>query len=369
MYQLLFVIHGMGSGDRGSDAGNWSDGVLKSLLGAAEPFGLSKRLKVTNPKSGDVLVVPLTYHQFFDETRTKWATEQPHRDAWAALLKGLLGGASTVAGGKDAEAKVDEWLVSATGFFWSHILDVLLYRFSGDHMAPIRNHVASEIAKAWSQADFINDARTPVHFVAHSLGTAVLHDALCTLAAEPGFGPATQRINTILTLANVSSVLQTNFDPYREANRPVSAPPSPGGMTERFIYCRHDVDPIPAVKPFDAEKHGWPVDGWDEEVLVDIKEWNVHGYTHYLDNPDAHLQLFERVWPTIDWASRWEAARQKYRESAGAKCPQAIAALRESLRNVIRAIKADDVFEAIETGIMAYSAMEKARDSCRQEAQ
>jgi len=70
---------------------------------------------------------------------------------------------------------------------------------------------------------------------------------------------------------------------------------------------RHELDPIAAVKTFRGDLHGWPASGYADEVSTDVKDWNIHGYSHYLDNLIVHLRLFERLWPREAWAStsRW----------------------------------------------------------------
>ena len=115
------------------------------------------------------------------------------------LLRALLDNA----GANSASVRVPSWAANAGEFFWTHVLDVVLYEYIADFTIPIRESVALQIAKAWHQADIDNDERTVVHFVSHSLGTAVLHDSIGVLASDPGFGTGTRRIRTMLTAANV----------------------------------------------------------------------------------------------------------------------------------------------------------------------
>ncbi len=69
-------------------------------------------------------------------------------------------------------------------FFWSHVFDVLLYRFGGDL------YRAAHVKLLHEMVSFINDRwdtrpNTKFSVIAYSLGTAVMHGALNRLAAGP----------------------------------------------------------------------------------------------------------------------------------------------------------------------------------------
>src|SRR5215207_988744 len=233
MHKLLFLIHGMGAGARPTADPNWHASVVAGLRRNAKAFGHEKDLVLASPKPGQILVVPLTYHHFFDDIRAKWSAQSPSDVGWLPLLQSLA------IADPQALAKLPSWLAAAGQFFWTHVLDVLLYRYVADFTVPIRDDIATQIAEAWHKADLDNGANTDVHFVSHSLGTSVLHDSIATLAKEPSFSPNTHRISTIVTCANVSSVLETNFGAYTSADRPIDADPPPDGMTVMQYSFRH----------------------------------------------------------------------------------------------------------------------------------
>lgn len=364
MHQLLFLIHGMGAGARtADDPAEWWTDVVARLRALAKAHGHAGDLVLANPGPGQTLVVPLTYHDVFDDVRAGWSVDANDRAAWLPLLREVLPGALDT-------SKLPEWAEAAGDFFWTHVLDVLLYRYVPDVTRPVRDQVALQVTEAWSKADLVNGARTRVHFVAHSLGTAVLHDALCTLFADPDAGAATRRIRTMLTLANVSAVLENGHDPYRSADRPLGAvpgPPAPAGVTEAYISARHELDPITFVRTFRGDLNAWPPDGYHDEVLTDVTDWNVHGYLHYLDNPETHLRLFERLWKSAKWNSGWDSAMRAYRASPGRACPRALARLREDLREVIRRRGSASATDFIECVVETLAAIRRARAACAQE--
>ena len=359
MYQLLFVIHGMGAGARPKDDPNWWTGVVDDLKGIAKTYNHNADFVLSEPSAGQVLVVPLTYHTIFDDVRTKWAKQTPSDAGWLPLLQQLAFHDAS------ATAKLPGWAESAGEFFWTHVLDVLLYRYISDYTTPIRDMVATQIADAWHRADMDNGTNTPAHFVSHSLGTAVLHDSLSLLGQEPAFGPATHVISSILTCANVSSVLENGFPAYASIDQPVDAPPPPDGMTGGYFSFRHELDPIAeVVKTFRGDQHGWPADSYVDEVTIDVKDWNVHAFTHYLDNPVVHLRLLERLWPAEPWAARRNAAITTYKNAPGNPCPVAIAQARQELEAIYAHPFPQTLDGFVDVVVQTVAIFQRARAAC-----
>jgi hypothetical protein len=362
MYQLLFVIHGMGAGARPADDPNWWTGTIDDLRASAKKYKHDKDLVLSAPKNEQVLVVPLTYHQLFDDIRSKWSRDTPNETGWLPLLQQLAFHDPA------SLAKLPGWATTAGSFFWTHVLDVLLYRYVADFTIPIRELVATQIAEAWNRADLDNGTNTPVHFLAHSLGTAVLHDSIGFLGADPGFGPTSHIITSIVTLANVSWVLENAFPAYASVDRPITAAPPPNGMTAAYFSFRHELDPIAEiVRTFRGDHNGWPANGYRDEVAIDVKDWNVHGFTHYLDNPIAHLRLFERLWPNEDWAPRRDPAIAAYKSAPGTPCPAALAMARQELEALFANPFPQTTDGFIDVAVATFRIFEQARDACRQE--
>jgi hypothetical protein len=360
VYQILFIIHGMGAGARPVNDPDWWTTTVADLRRYAQPYGHDRHLVLTSPKAGDILVVPLSYHSIFDDIRTKWTAQTGSEVGWLPLLQQLAFNPAMM-------ARVPGWVTTAGKFFWTHVLDVLLYRFVNEFTTPVRDEVAFDIGNAWAEADQANDANTPVHFLSHSLGTAVLHDALGVLSSDPGFGTGTHRITSMLTCANVSSVLENGFPTYAGRDRTVNCPPRPGGMTAAYFSYRHQLDPIAAVKPFDGAVHGWPASEYLGSVPTEVKDWNVHGYSHYLDHPDAHLRLFERLWPRENWAARRPAEMIAYQQLPGTPCPAAIAVARAKLSAIIARPRPENEVEFIEVIVETVRVIQDAAKACQSE--
>ena len=358
MYQILFLIHGMGAGERPANDPRWWTGVVDGLRRSAKKYGHDKDFTLGSPSAaGQVLVVPLTYHDIFDDVRAKWRAEKGSEPGWIPLLQQLA------FNDPNAMAKLPGWVQTAGSFFWSHVLDVLLYRFVSDYTIPIREIVATQIGEAWSKADLDNGTNTPVHFLSHSLGTAVLHDSIAFLAADPAFGAGTHMISSIISCANVSSVLENGFPAYDSIDRPRSA--TPPGMTSAQFSFRHELDPIAeVVKTFRGDEHGWPAKGYRDEVTLDVKDWNVHGYDHYLANPVTHLRLFERLWPTEPWAGVRNKAIDEYKNAPGTPCPMAIAQARKDLGAIFSKPFPHTLLGFIDVVAETFRVFDAARAAC-----
>lgn len=363
MYQLLFIIHGMGAGAAKPGDPHWSESVLTAIKKAAKPFNHDTHFVLANPKAGDVLVTPISYFGFFDKIRKQWDDQSHDAGVWLQQLKVLP---DLDAG---AKAKLPGWVADAGDFFWTHVLDVILYRFvPTDFTIPIRIEIARQVATARQRADAANGTLTPVHFVSHSLGTAVLHDSLCYLSTKPGFDPKTSAIDSLVTLANVSGILETDYPVYGSADRPGTAPLPPDGLTDAFLSFRHECDPFTCVRQFRGDKSGWSGGGYADDVTKCIKEWNVHGFVHYLNDPQTHMELFRRLWPVEPWPARKAAAIAAYPASPGKPCPVALANLRTELRAIIAAAQSQgDVMHFIDVVIKAINAFKSAEEACKQE--
>ncbi|MCK6445318.1 MAG: hypothetical protein L6Q99_02910 [Planctomycetes bacterium] len=275
---LLFVVHGMGV-----HAPGWEAEVrtkLEEVAGrysghAANPAGLWN----------DLELVPVGYDDILSDAIDRWRTNAGGIADFArrnAQLEGL-----------DADF-LEKFANEDPNFFWTHVCDVLLYRFFELYRKAIRARVAKQIVDRVRQLP--NDAFDDCSVLAHSLGTAVTHDTLHLLAtstfggASKPYGVLNSRFRAIVMLANTSRVLQTEFKAYDSVVRGGSRTSKVSNCSQ-FMSWRHEWDPICLVRRFAPDK--WPTTfNWIDSVSH-FREANVHGFTHYLDNPRIHIPLLE----------------------------------------------------------------------------
>lgn len=283
---LIFLVHGMGTHKKG-----WSDqtqALIKKLYAQFPSFD-------NLPFDETYEFKEIRYDNLFQDIRRRW------KDNSSAVLKILKDNNM-----KKAEvAKVAK--LGAAGsqdnFFTTHILDVIFYRFVPLVTDHVRVNVAKQILGVLKNIPDHSTIRWSV--IAHSLGTAVIHDTIHALYNTPipnmpgsTLSTANTRAKVIMMVANVSRLLQTSPKAYDSLVRP-SLEPSLGACAH-YINVRHQLDPFTKPKQFD------PADDWPEiptrnagryqEVVTSaIMEPNVHDLNHYLSNPKVHVPLFRTL--------------------------------------------------------------------------
>ena len=195
MVTRLFLIHGMGVFDETS-----VKPVEKQL---AEIYGRSETLSSIAPKSR-FTIHPIRYNDILSDLVKKWQTD-------ATAISKLSEGVSAA----KSEALVG-WLKTAgEGFQWTHAADVLLYRCFSDVREAVVVTVANQMFKVIN-ADLMKNQEARWGVLAHSLGTAVAHDALHALWTTEfdgvGISPADVKAAFVIMVANVSRVLETDAD-------------------------------------------------------------------------------------------------------------------------------------------------------------
>jgi hypothetical protein len=285
--QVLFVFHGMGDQAPvrvNQEDDSWANGVIKTLDKAARNFdafsdGFGDRLEI----------VPITYDQVFYTLVERW-------DRSASALKAELGAAEV--------SKVFGWLAGASSdeanFFWTNIVDVLLWRFSQARDQVLTRVCFKMVDKIVKELKAVGWDYDRAHFsvLAHSLGTSVAHDALQQLARAPisdehgvdnsVLQPPNFRFKSFTALANVSRVLWTgNGRVERETLVRPHADGLPGNryyLNGYFFNFRHVADPVPAFWRFKPSKQEWG-DLYSAKKVRHFRDPNVHAFNHYLGHP------------------------------------------------------------------------------------
>lgn len=296
---ILFCIHGMGEHDN-----SWQNKGIQVLKSAFKDFDRTSQLDFDEMFE----VVPIVYNDIFKETRDRANAD------FAAFRSALMADLDSVDEtrrdvlGRQIE-KYGELLGTGEGnFIWTHILDVILYRFSKTIRAGIDVSVAEQFTRALHEID-----HKTWSVLAHSLGTSVAHNTLNSLH-NTGFpnassgplaplNPLESRCNTLAMIANVSRVIQREGAKVYETNvKPGSA--TAGRFCSYYLNARHKLDPFTIVKPFDPDL--WPDTATfstnryqllrPAHIHFESSELSrVHDFDHYLLNPRVHVPLFRSI--------------------------------------------------------------------------
>ena len=280
MKHTLFLVHGMGR----HEGTRWSDEVWQKLVEC------SKRYPHFDAHDLDDYAepVPVGYDELLRRALARWDE--------AATGFGAFAGANEL---RFADSL--DWLAGVSGdepgFVFSHVADVIVYRFFRLEAGRIQDAVKLKIFEEVARKRALDpEARFSV--MAHSLGTSVTHDALAELGRAERIG---DRVNTFRTkhfrfhsihmLANVSRILQTKPKAYASVVRP-----GPSNAQDRYcarMYShRHELDPFTRPKPFEPVTWGRAFQGTH---LRHYRGWNIHGWLHYLDHPRVHVPLLRSV--------------------------------------------------------------------------
>jgi hypothetical protein len=285
-----------------------------------------------------VIVEEINYDGFFDEARQRMARR-------SAPIYERLEGISALTGrepGLVLKLANIEREFGRDRFLYTHFLDVVLY--STLLGARVRIEVARRLAR------IIADHPTrKIHIVAHSLGTAVVHDTLDLLYREnanlsydiPGLDVATHRLASIWMIANVSRLMSSVSgltDPYRSVVRP-----GPGGCTNYLANVRHELDVFAWFRPFAPRNDGsWIPPEYFERAYASIetsviRQPNTHDFASYVADPELAVPLLARLVRLAPGRAELERVAGQYRRSG---IPGAFDELREALGRIQPRVRA-----------------------------
>jgi hypothetical protein len=274
---IVFLLHGMG--EHKEDWSNEVSALLRERYEALENDHLW-------PWDSSFEPCELRYDDIFEDIRNQWVSGSE------AILRTLtdagvgsttLNKLTAIANGKPST------------FLQTHILDVLHYRF----VDPVRESVKVRVAKQITDKLSSVPSGTSWSLIAHSLGTAVAHDTLHAVSEPNADGvPGVRKAHLVMMLANVSRTLQTDAKAYESRVRPEGF--GQPGITNHFLNVRHQFDPIPACWPFQPGAE-WPSPAvrsakrFEHLDLSVISALNVHGFDHYLGDPECFVPLFRSL--------------------------------------------------------------------------
>jgi hypothetical protein len=295
---IIFFIHGMGEHD-----GTWHAAGLNQLKAAFKEYEFPKTMIFDDL----FLCVPVVYNDILQRTR-----ESANTDYTRFKLAVLAGINPAEIAARTVEKELDKYasLIGAgnNNFIWTHILDVILYRWSNAIRMGIDVSVAEQITRVTSQ----NEHRT-WSIMAHSLGTSVAHNTINSLH-NTGFpnapngpilplNPMKSRCNTLAMISNVSRVLQRDdAKVYETQVMPGSS--SAGRLCSYYLNARHKLDPLTMPKPFGPDL--WPDSAtFSTDRYQHIRPSHLHfeadqlphahDFDHYLSNPRVHVPFFRSI--------------------------------------------------------------------------
>lgn len=284
---IVFLVHGMGQhfAAHEPDHDAWDSEPVRALDAAWQSFPALASL----PREELIEYVPITYDQIFREYLQEVgdAAERVRRYMPAQELQDVF--EALEGAGKEE-----------TDFFWSHIADVLDYRYGADRFRYVHAHICRTIVEkvqsVWSRPGHEN---ATFSVIAHSLGTAAVHGALNRLgggnigeSAQFRVGGAFQ-LRSYISIANVSRVLwYGEQDMYRSTILRPFTPELGRGYCDQFINVRHIADPIVAPQPFNPADWG---NTYRDIAVRHVRAINVHDLGHYLAHPLVSGSIFRAV--------------------------------------------------------------------------
>lgn len=349
--RLLFVVHGMGVHGQ-----NWADTTLQKLKDLAAPYPV--------PGGGsfeqDVTLVPISYDSEFTRHLDTWDKSAEALEAFATekQIQLPMGLVTWLRGASETEKN----------FFWSHVVDVVLYRFFPLIATPVRLQVMKQITEKLA-ASMRNGTVVQASVMAHSLGTAVTHDALALLGStafdgSQAFMVGRFRFENIFMVANVGRILETTPRCYDSCVHPISRNPA-AAYCARYYNFRHALDPFPAVRPF--EPANWGSDFMTPAQRPNhLHDFNVHGFEHYLEHPAVHIPIINGMFGRIVSKDDERAAIERFpRVPPDHPCQAKLVEAEARFRAMVDALGAsDDPVDVVKTGVRFFAAAKEARDAC-----
>jgi hypothetical protein len=296
---IVLVIHGMGTHAPGEVKKQISAGLNE----AAKNFGL-ENFKIEDK----VEFFQFNYSEFLDELRNK---DAEYAQTMAAHLKFLQGHGL----GERLIKELTEFFADfdKDEMLYSHWMDVVYYglTFFGE---KIRVDLAKKINDIMIEANA--DSRK-VHIVAHSLGTAVLHDTLAKmfrkdvdiLSEIPTLDVDRFTINSVWTVANVSRLLNLLND-IADPNHSI-VHSGPEGCCNYLYDVRNEFDPFTWPKTYNRN-----IENGKRIKVKTVRVKNTHDIKEYMAAPPVAKSFLFSVLGEMIPQNNYIAGIKKHAESS-----------------------------------------------------
>ncbi len=161
----------------------------------------------------------------------------------------------------------------------------------------------------------------------------------------------------------MSRILETDSPVYQSIVHPLSAGAQDAYCT-RYYNFRHRFDPIPAVRAFDPPN--WGPDYRATANLSHFREFNVHGFEHYLDHPAVHIPLIKGLFGALITESEQQQALENYHDIvADHPCPLIIQELHDELQQLIESMQdSNNPKTVIKAGARMLAKVREMHDAC-----
>jgi hypothetical protein len=363
--KILFLIHGIGqrAPDDAADkpraaADGWHTALIENFIALAAKHAPGVSIGL-NPGVDGVKIVPLSYCDLLIEQLERWDSvgNKKVADAVAKQFPGLAA--------EFVDALRDISMADAP-FFWTGGVDILLYRVFND--IAIRSHVRSQVTRALFD-NSVNGVLPACGFITHSMGTAVMHDVLAEIFANPqefgGF--VNMDVDIYVSLANVSKILENIANPQKSTVRPFGAPGIGRARCRAFVNAHHDADPVPYLGLFKPDWNSATTPYFDVRIER-IKEANTHSYQRYLENPRVWVPIFRTLLETSINNTKMQELIDEYDATPAAACPQALDDVRQEVTRIAEAWKnragAVGTWQFVVELTKARRVIEEARQQC-----
>ncbi|MCP4074927.1 MAG: alpha/beta hydrolase [Gammaproteobacteria bacterium] len=330
---IVVLIHGMGSHmapkPNRNERGTFGKECIDTFDKSFQMYPSLKSEKIENK----VDFVEIHYNHIFDNVRKEMAEN-------GQKITDLLQGSGVLANVPFLVQKVMEFesSVDQDEFFYTHWLDVIFYKlYFGEF---VRVHVAEKLGEIISKNGTKN-----IHILAHSLGTAVIHDTLSKLYNQgyadnddiADLSPVTHKLSSLWQIANVSRLANSVMpvvDPYKSLVKPGSE-----GMTSTMMNIHHKYDPFTLPKKFSRRDNGkWIPSNVFKNNYLDIEtsvitQLNTHSITQYLHDPSVHLYLFNALGIKVPPKTQRDKAMDEYKSQL---IDQAEAKIKQKLNGMVK---------------------------------
>lgn len=312
---VLLLVHGMGDNvnDDGTPQTDWADNARRTLEDEYKKYAVLNAV----PFEERFEVVPVSYDSVFNNLLTRWADRSRELRAVGVPIDGVVG---------DVFDWLDKGAKQEDNFAWTHMADVIFYRF----FSPVRQRVKTCVAKQFKAAlkPTTEGSVSSWSVIAHSLGCVVTHDVLhamdTTTPNEDGISILDAMVpaaSIVAMIANVSKLLENDMDVYDSQVVPPTAI-KPNTACFHYLSANNKLDPFLLSGRFEPRSHPEWREAKKNKTFLDIRignvhEVNVHGFKNYMVNPAVHIPLFERIVGrgAISQAEK-EAARTSFEDIA-----------------------------------------------------